>query len=820
MFSNRPVRNFFHVIPLLLAIPVLGEPQFRPLLEKYCHSCHGPEKQKGDLRFDTLPVEPSAKDFDGETWHDALDQLNLGEMPPPKEKLQPTAQERQALTDALTQILDKEAGLKKEQAGHVHLRRLTRDAYQNTMAELLGVRLDYSKDLPPEPASPDGFLNDGATLETSPSQLEAYLAAARRGLAEAIPEGDKPEVFTFQAQETAVGQLPAKRDGGATPVNPEFLLDVKKFPREGEFKVTIHAGANIPEGEAFPRLRVSIGNVAGIIHVPRKVVGEAEVSAPLDKPQTFTFTGRMEDFPQSGDRDFGNSPFKGIIVMVDFLTADGKELRYKDRAYVAPIPKPKAKKGEEPPPPPPPLPKGATGTRLDIAIASITYEAPVLTFWPPESRQRLLTSCDCDEESDRLKDDIPAFLRAAFRRPPTDAEVGQYATLFEQMRGRTDTYEAAIKEVFAAILVSPHFLYIVEPGGEKHRPLTNHELATRLAYFLRDSQPDATLSELADQGQLTDPAILRRETDRLLGSPEAKGRFLKNFANQWFDLDALDRVAVNPEFYPGFDNSLKEGMREEPVAFLAEILATDGSCLDVLDSDWTMANHSLAIHFGLTVVPATCQCSQVTLQGGVRRGGILGQAAFLVGQSNGEYAHPIKRAVFILDKLLDTPPAPPPPDVPGLAATNPATKTPFTIKERLALHREKESCGNCHKNIDPWGIPLQQFDAIGLPRDTSPVRLSGKKPPQTGAPIDTSSELPDGTAIHGEAQLKNFLLEERRDFFARSISKKLLTYALGRSLAPSDRKTVKSLQTTLVENDYRLRPLLHAIVQSAAFRTK
>ena len=803
---------------LLSAVSALASPQFQPLLEKHCHSCHGAEKQKGDLRLDTLLKDPAAKGFDGETWHDALDQLNLGEMPPPKADLQPTAEERKVLTNAISQILDQAADHEKEQAGHVHLRRLTRDAYQNTMTELLGVRLDYAKDLPPEPSSPDGFLNDGATLETSPSQLEAYLAAARRGLAEAIPEGEKPEAFTFDATTTSVGKLPNSRAGGATPVNPEFLLDVKKFPRKGEFKITVQAGAHIPEDAANPRIQVSIGNVAGIIHVPRKVVGEAEVSAPLDNPGTYTFTGRMEDFPQSGDRDFGNSPFKGIIVIVDFLTADGKELRYKDRAYVAPIPKPKVKKGEKPKPAPK-LPKEPTGCRLDIGIASITYEAPILTSWPPESQLRLLPSCDCDEGADRLKDDIPAFLRLAFRRPPKPAEVKQYTDLFQTFRKRTETYEAAIKETYAAILVSPHFLYLVEPKGKGSQKLNNHELATRLSYFLRNSQPDQTLSGLADQGKLADPKVLRQQTERLLNSPESKD-FLQNFAEQWLDLGALDRVAINPEFYPNFDNALKADIRQEPVAFLREILRQDRSCLELLDSDWTMVNHALAKHYGLAEVPKTSSFTKVKLQPQERRGGLLGQAAFLVGQSDGEHAHPIKRAVFILDKLLDTPPAPPPPDVPGLEETNPSSKNPATVKERLALHREKESCGNCHRNIDPWGLPFEQFDALGLPRQTAPVRKNAKKDPRTGSPLDNTTELPNGTTIAGEAQLKAFLLENRRDFFARSISRRLLTYALGRQTTTSDRPTLQELQKTLKENDYRLRPLIHAVVQSEAFRTK
>ena len=321
------------------------------------------------------------EDFDSETWCDALDNSILAKCRP-EEKAQPSLKTKVLKTGRACSTTP---SLSVPRA--VLLRRLTREAYANTMRDLLGVDVDYAADLPPEPASPEGFRNNGAVLETSPTQLEAYLAAARKGLAEAIPgSSEAPETFRYEANETAVGKVPRK---GAVPVNPEFLVDLPKFPRRGEFAITVKVGGVLPKEEGFPRLRVSLGTVAGIIHVPRKVVGEAEVTAPADEPQTLVFRGRMENFPQSGDRPFGNSPFVGVILIIDFLDADGKELRYADRAYSDPPAKPK--KGA---PPKPPLSKSPAGDRLDLRVHSVTYEAPVFATWPPASQTRLLPAAE------------------------------------------------------------------------------------------------------------------------------------------------------------------------------------------------------------------------------------------------------------------------------------------------------------------------------------------------------------------------------------------------------------------------------------------
>lgn len=776
------------------------EKSVRPLLAKYCFDCHGEEKQKADLRMDRLDPD-LVKGDDAETWHDVLDQLNLGEMPPAKAK-QPSAAELDVIVNWATKALKQAAEARRFAAGRVKMRRLTRYEYRNTMRDLLGVDKDFAKELPPEPMSPDGFLNNAATLEMSPTQIETYLAAARRALEIAIVGDEKPEVHTYLRTNTAIANLPKKSYAGHKPVNPEFALDVEQYPRRGPFRLKFTARAHIPKDAGFPRIRISLGHVPGIIHVPHKIIGEVELTD--NEPHAFEFTGWMEDYPQAGDVPFGNSGIKGMILFLDYLDADGKELRYPDRKYGRPPAKPKKGQKPKPLPQPPPF-----GSRLEVEVQSLEFETPFYTSWPPPSHKRLV--------GDRnIRTQLLDFVTRAFRRPVNPTELDRYLAIFRQIQKATGSFEEALRETCAAVLVSPHFLYVAEQGD---RQLSSHELASRLSYFLWSTMPDQQLMSLANQGRLQKPDILQKEVERMLKSRRSH-ELANNFTDQWFDLRALDRVAVNPEFYPKFNNDLKADLRDETTGFFNQLLRHDLNCLDVLDGDWSVINRALARHYGIKPLPRSDRFIRTALPANSRRGGVLGHGSILLSQSSGEFAHPIKRAVWILDRLLDSPPPPPPPDVPTIDAESPDLAG-LTVKEQLALHRQRESCANCHRGIDPWGIPLQHYDAIGLWRANTPVRLTKKRSkPQPPVPLDSTTKLPDGTKIETAADLKNYLRIERKEWFARALVKRLLAYALGRSLDFGDRETVESLTNEFIAADFRLRKLIHALVQSEAFKSK
>ncbi len=448
-------------------------------------------------------------------------------------------------------------------------------------------------------------------------------------------------------------------------------------------------------------------------------------------------------------------------------------------------------------------------------MTAVEFKAPVYISWPPPSHQRLLfESAHSGDEPRYVRNLLRRFMTRAFRRPVSEEEVEQTARLFDTIRPRSDSFEQAIRETFASVLVSPHFLYIVEHRGRQpeNGRVSDWELASRLSYFLWSSAPDQQLLDLAGEGRLRQPDVLGQQVDRML-SDERCSEFVHRFVDQWLDLDGLNRVAVNPEFFPDFDNNLKQQMRKETQAYFSEILRDDRSALELLDSDWTMLNRPLARHYGLAG-PRSSRFERIALESADRRGGLLWQAAFHLANSNGEDSHPIKRAVWILDRLLDSPPASPPPDVPDLNPESPDLAK-LTLKEQLAVHREKESCASCHNGIDPWGIPLENFDAVGRWRTKIPPY---KKRPRV--PVDAESVLPDGTEIRGVRQLQRHLLENCDERFARAMVRRLMAYGLGRTLDFGDLEPVQALTQRFIDNDFKLKSLIMDFAQSEAFQTK
>jgi hypothetical protein len=320
--------------------------------------------------------------------------------------------------------------------------------------------------------------------------------------------------------------------------------------------------------------------------------------------------------------------------------------------------------------------------------------------------------------------------------------------------------------------------------------------------------PDKELSALADSGDLLDPKVLGQQFERMLADPKAD-RFADQFSMQWLDLEGVDRVAINPQYYKDFDNSLKPDMVGETQAFFREILRSNTSALQFLDADFTMLNATLAKHYGLSG-PKSQFFERVSLKGTNRPGGLLGHASTHLAGSDGADSHPIKRAVWIREHLLHDPPNPPPPDVPTLAKSVPNFEK-LSIREQLNIHREKAACAECHRNIDPWGIALERYDAIGLPREKTATK---KKP------ISTDTMLPGNHSIAGLAALQKYLLTQRRDQFAHALVSKMLIYALGRDLELKDQLLIEELSKSFAKNDYRLPALMANIVRSQPFLSR
>ena len=798
LFLRSQGRLWFLFSVIVLCRPVEAatfSAEVRPILERRCVRCHGQKEQNGDVRLDTLSPDLINHPADAETWHDALTAINLGEMPPADEPPL-TKAERTTLVDWLTVEIDRAIKSKRSTGGRAVLRRLNRVEYQNTMRDLLGLDVDYAKNLPPDESSEDGFTNNGAALRMSAMQLEYYLQSARSALQRVIVEGPAPPVVTHEATETVAdkGKGNWTERLGRTGV---FVARIPEFPDEGEFVVRIKARAEIPEQAPYPRMHVTLGYRADT-QTPSRSVGVVDVSSL--SAEEFEFRGRIEEFPLQSR---SQSKYPGMLIWIRNTYTDG-----------LPAPKPKQvavdQEGKK---------RKRTRTVWEedpsfpkIVVESVEFTAPVFHSWPPAHHTRILGAQPVSEQTEHsaAEEALRRFLPRAFRRPVQDEDVQALLAFFTTVRPTVDTFEEAMRETLAMALISPSFLYRVEPTGESAGRLDDYELSSRLSYFLWNSMPDDELFQRADDGSLSEPDVLKAEASRMLDSPRSWS-FVEQFSDQWLDLAGVNRIAVNPNYYPDFDTDLKVDMLHETQHFFAEVLSRDLSALCFLQSDFAMLNEPLARHYGISG-PRGSAFERVELPE-ARPGGLLTQASILLANSTGEDSHPIERGVWLRTALLNDPPAPPPPNVPNLDNEGVDTAL-LPLRQQLELHRENAACAHCHERIDPWGVALEEFDAVGL-RRTSILRRSGKREQQH--PVEALAELPDGHTVSGAEELANYLVEHQSRTFAKTLTTKLLTYALCRTLELQDEPTIDALTDKFENSDYRLRTLIEAIVTCEPF---
>ena len=792
-------------------------------VQNHCLTCHGPEKQKGGVRLDTLDTD-FVNGTHAEDWHDVLNAINLGDMPPKGQAPLPDAQ-RRALVDWITRELKHAKESKTRTAGQAVLRRLTRYEYNNTIADLLGIQLDYAANLPPDSKSKDGFENNGLAQGMSPIQLEYYLEAARQGLAKAIVEGERPQsyeaVITKSEKPARRAAYKTHKDGLVQP-GEAFIGKTLEFPREGVVRVKVLVDAvNVPEGQGYPQMLLQVGHRADTI-APEAPFARADVVPAADGgPIEMTFTGRIDDMPLPGH----NPKFPGILIMVANAYEPGPEykalqskrdaLKKQVRNYEKA--KARAKKQGKPEPPAPQIQDIQLPEMPSFVVKSITFEGPILDNWPPSHHRQILFDRPAAMDEDTYAQQvIRRFIDRAYRRPATDADVASVYDFYRSIRADMPSFESAIREALALVLISPDFLYLVEPASEQtaRTTLTDHQRAARLSYLLWSTMPDDALREAADRGELDNPDALEKHARRMIRDKRSQA-FVQHFTSQWLDLPAVDRVAVNPQYYPDFDQGLKADMKRETVAFVAEILRSDLSALSLIDSDFVMVNRPLAQHYGLPA-PEGSTFERVALQGHEHRGGLLTHASVLLMNSNGEDSHPIRRAVWLRQRLLDDPPAPPPPNVPDLDTEDPNFVS-LPLKRQLELHRQKASCNDCHLRIDPWGIPLEHFDAVGAWREDV-NRVVKKK--RITSPVVSDAELPGGQQVSGVDDLKRVLGSDLRQHFVRGLVRHMLAHSLGRSLDYTDRDEVDALVTAFEDSGYQIDELLVEIVKSNAFNTK
>ena len=798
----------FTVLMLFLPSVAKGRDVFqeevKPLLQSHCFRCHGQKKQKGDLRLDTL--DPNiVQGTSAERWHDVLNNINLGEMPPEDES-QLSPDERRKLVGWLTEELQKAAKARRGTGQQVVMRRLNRTEYQYTMMDLLGLEMDYSGGFPSDGRSSEGFKNNGASLSMTALQIENYIKIARQAFRFVLVEGEQ-EKKSVTVVDRNKGPIRGPNSRRFTGNSSERLGRVnfwhgsfKDLPRTGKFSIRVKAYTDRKPGQPAPILFAQYGYfVSGLT---LNIMGDAgEVTITSGNPEYYEISGRPEFFPLP-EAHVPSAKLNGIITLQNAID-DGKPLTQAVNKVI----EEKDKKGKIRKRKVKVFPEDPDFPR--IIIESVEFVRNDYPSWPPSLHRRIVQDGEELPDPKAVEKLLSRFLRRAWRRPVNGEEIKKWMAHYQKMLQQGDSPILALKETLSATLASSNFLYLTEPFEfDKSRKLNAHELASRLSYFLWSSMPDEELSELADSGRLLEPSVLRKEFDRMLADSKAD-RFAEQFSMQWLDLEGVDRVAINPQYYKGFDNSLKPDMVGETQAFFREILRSNTSALQFIDAEFTMLNASLAKHYGLEG-PKSQRFERVSLEGTSRPGGVLGHASTLLAGSDGADSHPIKRAVWIRERLLHDPPNPPPPDVPGVEKSVPNFEK-LSIREQLAIHRKKEACADCHRGIDPWGIALEEYDAIGLFREKTARRKKR---------VSAKTVLPGSHEISGLIDLQKHLLNGRRDQFAKALVSKLLTYALGRSLSLEDELLIEKLSGDFAINDYRLPSLMKNIVTSRPFLSR
>ena len=528
------------------------------------------------------------------------------------------------------------------------------------------------------------------------------------------------------------------------------------------------------EPKQYPWIRPFIGNRLDDGMEYATFDKAQKVTAPYGKSQVLTFKGRLENMPlpviDKNDKTFlANMAVLG--VWNDAFAMNNSDA-------------------------------GAP-----VLIKSIEFEGPYFESWPPQSHKNIfIDSASKNNKEQYTREIISNFMKKAFRRTPKTEEVERLVSFWKKNHQEFPSYEESIKAVLLPILCSPHFLYMAEPTKEKRARLDEFQLASRLSYFLWNTMPDPELLNLAEKGQLKQN--LTAQVKRMIRDPKSF-EFSKAYTEQWLEINRLESIGINISMYPNYTRFVKEDMAKETYHFFHEVLTKNLSIKNFIDSDFVMVNQNLAQFYGIKDVYGS-EFRAVQVPRSMNRGGLLSQGSFLTGHSSGEDSHPIKRGVWLIEKILDNPPPEPPPNIPLPDPEDPEFAK-LTVKQQLEKHRDKASCKNCHMKIDPWGVAFEQYDAIGLMR----TQIKSKRGPSKD--VDAKSILPDGSKVEGISGLKKHLLEKEVDGLNRGVVKHLLSYALGRSLNFTDDEDIKKILKKVKDNNYQMHSVIESIVTSELF---
>jgi hypothetical protein len=756
------------------------------LLEEYCVSCHNSEDWAGSVDFGSLSPESIANNT--ATFEAAMRKLRGRLMPPPGNERPSEAQIDEFVAD-MEGYLDTIAATHGN-PGHIAVHRLNRKEYQNAVEDLLAVKVDAEDLLPPD-TSAEGFDNVAEVLQVSPSFLEQYLTAARSVSMLAVGDAaPPPEVATYEAPSLAtqyrhVDGLPLGTRGG-------FSVE-HYFPAAGEYTFNIEIASQ--EGSlqrSYPQWWLQsehqfILTIDGEEVYTNKLGGREDEEA-VDLIQTPAITEIQ-------------NRFMGIKLPVTagyHTIASGfihRSFAESDRIVDT-------------------LSPGEGQDNIPVVVQMKAFGPTNPEGMPDIASRRKIFTCypasEAEQESCATQI-LSSLARQAFRRPVVEADM-QPLLEFYRAGVEQNGFETGIQKGIMAILGSTKFLYRAEPLPEGAQPgeafpVSDVELASRLSFFLWSTGPDEELIALAEQGKLSEPEVLQAQVRRMLAHPKAEA-LTRNFAWQWLKIGDIDALEPDPRLFPEYDKDLRSAFKQELALFVDSILRSDRKVLDLLDSNETFIDERLARHYGIDGVRGS-QFRKIELPD-ERRWGLLGKGGVLLLTSYPNRTSPVLRGAYILETLIGTPPAAPPPGVEIDLDTRKPGEAITTVRQRLEAHRVQPSCNQCHGVIDPMGIALENFDAIGRWRDVDRYAVQ---------PIDAQGRTVSGQPMNGPADLRAALMA-RPDQFVWAMTEKLMVYALGRTVEHYDMPIVRSVARRAEANGYRFEEIVLGVVESAAFRMK
>ena len=748
-----------------------NEKPWQAIVGNYCLDCHDADVQKGGLDLESLLDGTFARSSND--WERVLRQIDARHMPPIG-KDRPDDEGYRLAVESLTSDLDDLAKRHPNPGRTDTLRRLTRFEYQNAIRDLLALEIDVSELLPADESS-HGF--DNITVgDLSPALLERYIGAAQKISRLAVgtplkqPDGRTVRIRPDATQEEHVEGLPLGTRGGA--------LIPHTFPQDGEYEFQVHLTRDRND---------KVEGLNGSHELEFLLNGERKDGLTIRPPKNrndhtgFDANLKVRFRVNAGPHELG----------VTFVKQPSSVLETLRQPYEAAF-------------------NYHRHPRISPAIYQVTITGPFEGRGVGEtpSRKRVFTAkpkSTEDEEVAACRILVP-LLRKAWRRPVNEADLEKPMAFFREGRETGGSFDSGIEMALSGILVSREFLFRVERDPQSvppntPYPLSDLELASRLSFFLWSSLPDAELLAAAERGELGDPAVLESQARRLLADPRSES-LVTNFADQWLYLRNLDTITPDGRLFPGFDDNLRQAFRKETELLFESVLREDRSVLDLLRTDETFLNERLAKHYGIPHVYGT-RFRRVSLDADTPRGGLLRHGSILTVTSYATRTSPVIRGNWILENLTGTPPPPPPPNVPALEDNDVAADLP--IRERLAAHREQAACASCHNIMDPVGFALEHYDAVGRWRTMD-----------RGNPVDATGGLPDGSEFVGADGLEGGLLK-RPEAFVRTLAEKLMTYALGRGIEPSDGPAIRQIVRAAEEEDHVFSAIISGIVKSDPF---